>query len=347
MRNAEPEVSVLLPCYNAAAFLPACLASLFEQSFDRFEIVAVDDGSQDRTSRLLEESARRDRRLKVIRRDHRGVATALRIASEEARAPIVARMDADDICRPDRLAVQVDFLRGHSEVGVVGSCVRFFPREGLTDGLLRYESWVNGLVSHEQMVSDLFVESPLPHPSVMMRRECLDRVGGYREMGWPEDYDLWMRMAGAGVRFAKTPQELLWWRDRPERASRVDPRFDYESFVRLKEHFLLETFLADRRAAAVWGAGPIGKSWARRLAKKGIEITHFVEIDPRKIGKHIHGAAVISPAGLDRIRGTPLLVAVGALSRRADGCFVSAREEIRPQLAAAGWVDGRDFVCVA
>ena len=347
MRNAEPEVSILLPCYNAAAFLPACLASLFEQSFDRFEIVAVDDGSRDETSRLLEEGARRDRRLKVIRRDHRGVATALRTAAEEARAPIVARMDADDICRPERLAVQVEFLRGHPEVGVVASRVRFFPRDGLTDGLLRYESWVNGLLSHEQMVRDLFVESPLPHPSVMMRRSCLDRVGGYREMGWPEDYDLWMRMARAGVRFAKASQELLLWRDWPERASRVDPRFDDESFVRLKEHFLLETFLADRRAAAIWGAGPIGKAWARRLAKKGIEVTHFVEIDPRKIGKRIHGAAVIAPSELDRIVGTPLLVAVGALSRGANRQFVSAREEIPPQLAAAGWVDGRDFVCVA
>jgi glycosyltransferase involved in cell wall biosynthesis len=347
MRKAEPEVSVLLPCYNAAAFLPTCLSSLFEQSFDRFEVVAVDDGSQDRTSLVLEESARRDRRLRVIHRDHRGVATALRIATEEARAPIVARMDADDICRPERLAVQVDFLRRHPEVGVVGSRARFFPRDGLTDGLLRYESWVNGLLSHEQMVKDLFVESPLPHPSVMMRRECLDRVGGYREKGWPEDYDLWMRMARAGVGFAKAPQELLWWRDRPERASRVDPRFGDESFVRLKEHFLLETFLADERAVAIWGAGPIGKSWARRLAKSGVEVTHFVEIDPRKVGQRIHGAAVIAPSELDRIVGTPMIVAVGALSRGANGHMVSAREQIRPQLAAAGWVDGRDFVCVA
>jgi glycosyltransferase involved in cell wall biosynthesis len=347
MTNREPEVSVLLPCFNAAAYLPACLESLFEQSLDRFEIIAVDDGSEDATGRLLEEAEVSDSRLRVFGQSHRGVATALRTATGKVRAPLIARMDADDICRPERLAVQVDFLRDHPEVGVVASRVRLFPREGLTDGLLRYESWVNGLLTHDQMLKDLFVESPLPHPSVMMRRECLDCVGGYREMGWPEDYDLWMRMARAGVRFAKTPQELFLWRDWPKRASRVDPRFSDESFVRLKEHFLLETFLAERRAVTIWGAGPVGKGWARRLAKRGIDVTHFVEIDPRKIGKRIHGAAVIAATELDRIKGTPMLVAVGALSRGSERRFVSAREEIREQLAAAGWVDGRDFVCVA
>jgi hypothetical protein len=222
-----------------------------------------------------------------------------------------------------------------------------FPREGLTDGLLRYEAWVNGLVTHEQIVRDLFVESPLPHPSVMMRRECLERAGGYREAGWPEDYDLWMRMATADVRFAKTPEALLLWRDWRERASRVDPRFSDESFLSLKEHYLMEIFLAGCRSVAIWGAGPVGKGWAPRLAGRGIEVSYFVEVDPRKIGKRIHGAEVIAATELTRLRGTFLLVAVGALSRRAEGRWISAREEIRDQLGAAGFVDGHDYVCVA
>ena len=342
-----PEVSVLLPCFNAAAYLSECLASLFCQSFDRFEIIAVDDGSADDTPRLLSQVAVSDERVRVFTQPHRGIATALLTASQMARAPLLARMDADDVCRPERLAVQAQFLRAHPDVGVVASRVRMYPREGLSDGLLRYERWVNELMTHDQMVRDLFVESPLPHPSVMMRRDCLERAGGYRETGWPEDYDLWMRMSRAKVRFGKTPEELLLWRDWSERASRTDPRFSEESFLSLKEHYLLENFLADRAPVAIWGAGPVGKGWARRLAARGVKTSHFVEVDPRKIGKRIHDAEVVAATELATLRGTFLLVAVGALSRATGARFVSAREEIRTQLGEAGFVDGRDYVCVA
>ncbi|MEE9265045.1 MAG: glycosyltransferase [Vicinamibacteria bacterium] len=343
----SPEVSILLPCFNAATYLPECFASLFSQSLYRFEIIAVDDGSEDDTPRLLSQVAESDERLRVFTQGHRGIATALLTASRKARAPLLARMDADDICRPERLAVQTQFLRAHPDVGVVASRVRMFPRDGLSDGLLRYETWVNGLLTHGQILRDLFVESPLPHPSVMMRRECLERAGGYRESGWPEDYDLWMRMAKAEVWFGKTPEELLLWRDWSERASRIDPRFSEQSFLSLKEHYLVENFLADRPPVAIWGAGPVGKDWARRLAARGVEISHFVEVDPRKIGKRIHGAEVVAANELEALRGAFLLVAVGALSRLAEGAFVSAREEIRAQLGEAGFVDGRDYVCVA
>ena len=342
-----PEVSILLPCFNAATYLSECFASLFCQSLDRFEIIVVDDGSEDDTQRLLSQVAESDERVRVFTQGHCGIATALLTASRKARAPLLARMDADDICQPERLAVQAQFLRAHPDVGVVASRVRMFPRDGLSDGLLRYERWVNGLLAHDQILQDLFVESPLPHPSVMMRRECLERAGGYRESGWPEDYDLWMRMARAKVRFGKTPEELLLWRDWSERASRTDPRFSEESFLSLKEHYLVENFLADRAPVAIWGAGPVGKGWARRLAARGVEVSHFVEVDPRKIGKRIHDAKVVAATELDTLRGTFLLVAVGALSRQAGAAFVSAREEIRAQLGEASFVDGRDYVCVA
>jgi hypothetical protein len=171
----------------------------------------------------------------------------------------------------------------------------------------------------------------------MIRRESLDRVGGYRDVDWPEDYDLWMRLAQSGRRFGKLPQVLLCWRDRPERASRSDPRFSVERFLDLKEHYLLETFLAGRSPVAVWGAGPTGKGWALRLRRRGVEVRHFVEVDPRKIGQRIHGAEVVAASEVQRLRGTPLLVAVGS---------PGAREQIRGRLEEAGFTD-RDFVCVA
>jgi glycosyltransferase involved in cell wall biosynthesis len=344
-----PRLSVLLPCFNAAEHLSSCLESLFRQSYEDFEVLAVDDGSEDDTPQLLEEAAHQDRRVRLASQSHCGIAETLRVMTEVARGSFVARMDADDIAHPERFALQVKFLDEHPEFDVVGSRVRLFPREQLSDGLLRYESWTNGVITHEEMLRDLFIESPLPHPSVMMRKATLDRVGGYRDAGWPEDYDLWMRMAHEGCRFAKIPEVLLEWRDRPDRASRKDPRFSAESFMALKEHYLMKTYFAAPRCVGIWGTGPIGKGWARRLQKRGVDVEYFIDLDPRKIGKRIHGASVIAASELQRVRGVFLLVAVGALSRqRTQGDpWLPARVEIRAQLAQAGFVDGRDFVCVA
>jgi glycosyltransferase involved in cell wall biosynthesis len=322
---------------------------LLGQSYEDFEILAIDDGSEDPTPRLLEDAARRDSRVRFMSQKHCGIAETLRGGTEVARGSLVARMDADDIAHRERFARQVRFLDEHPDVDVVGSRVRLFPREHLSDGLLRYESWVNSVDTHEDMIRDLFIESPLPHPSVMMRKDTLYGVGGYREAGWPEDYDLWMRMAHSGCRFAKLPDVLLEWRDRPDRASRRDQRFSAECFMALKEHYLMKTYLAATRCVGIWGAGPIGKAWALRLRGRGVGVDTFVDLDPRKIGKRIHGASVISASEVHRIREVFLLVAVGALSRgrSKEQPWLSAREEIRAQLGHAGFIEGRDFVCIA
>jgi hypothetical protein len=142
---------------------------------------------------------------------------------------------------------------------------------------------------------------------------------------------------------------LLDWRDRSDRTSRTDRRFSAESFLSLKEHYLVATHLAHRREIAIWGAGPIGKAWAVRLQNRRIHVRYFVDLDPRKIGQRIHGAAVIAASEIERLRGVFLVVAVGALGRCRDGDEIAppAREEIRCRLRHAGFVEPRDFVCVA
>jgi hypothetical protein len=247
--------------------------------------------------------------------------------------------------------LQVHYLRQHPDVDVVSSRIRMFPREHLMDGLLRYESWVNRISTHEQILTELFVESPLPHPTVVIRKATLDRVQGYHDVDWPEDYDLWMRMARLGCRFAKVPEVLLEWRDWPGRASRVDDKFRAKSFRSLKEHYLLATYLAEHVQYAIWGAGPIGKRWATALRHRGRPPRNFIDLDPKKIGKTIHGALVVAPYELDELRDTFILVAVGALSRHRtetdEDRWLAAREEIREQLNEAGFIERRNFICIA
>jgi len=201
-----------------------------------------------------------------------------------------------------------------------------------------YVDWLNQLLDHASMARDRFVESPLVHPTVAMRRERLVALGGWREFSGPEDYDLWLRAFDAGLRFAKLPEVLLRWRDRPRRLTRTDPRYAPERFLALKLAALRRGPLAGDRPAVVWGAGPVGKAWARALLAAGNPVAAFVEVDPRKIGERIHGAPVIPVADAPTVRGA---LHLGAVGQRG------ARERIRTEAARLGLAEGTDLFPVA
>jgi GT2 family glycosyltransferase len=335
MDASSPAVSVVLPCRDAAAYLPACLRSLSRQTFGNFEVLAVDDGSTDDTATVLGAWQQRDSRFRLIEQPPLGLVAALNRGLAQARASVIARMDADDIAHPRRLELQSAFLE--SGGGDIVSClVRCFPRSELRLGMRRYERWLNSLITHEQMERDFFVESPLAHPSAMVRADVLLCLGGYRHMGWPEDYDLWLRAYAAGLRFGKVNRHLYWWRERSERLSRVHPAYSPAAFRRCKVHYLRMTGLRSRNVVTIWGAGKEGKALARHLRRAGVEIAAFVDIDPRKIGSTVLGAPVVTVEALRRDHY--LLVAVGAHG---------ARGEIRAYLGGAGWREPQHYRTMA
>ena len=255
---------MLLPVRDARATLDLCLDSLAAQTLADHEVVAVDDGSADGSGERLLDRAARDSRLRVLRARPRGVVAALNHALAEAKAPLVARMDADDVSHPSRLALQAQRLERDRAVDVLASRVAVGPEAG--EGMRAYVEWVNGLADHEAMARDRFVESPVVHPSVAMRTSTLRGLGGYRDFDGPEDYELWLRAFDARLRFAKLAETLLEWRDSPGRLTRLDPRYAPERFRSVKLDALERGPLAaPARPLVVWGAGRIGKAWSRAL----------------------------------------------------------------------------------
>lgn len=338
MTTSRPAVSVLLPCYNAAETLEEALHSLAAQTFTDFEVVAVDDGSTDETPAILQAWARRDPRLQVVVRPHSGVVAALDAGLRACRAPLVARMDGDDRAHPERLARQVDYLERQPEVDVVGCLVRAFPAEHVRQGFAVYLDWLNGLVEPDEIRREIFVESPLPHPSVTFRRARILEAGGYQDRGWAEDYDLWLRLYLNGARFAKVPETLLDWREHPDRLTRTDGRYSLENFLRAKAHYLALGPLQDRDALIIWGAGMMGRRLSKHLSRQGAPLVAFVDVDPAKIGRTRRGCPILPPEalpGLWRRYSQPLvLAAVGARGARA---------LIRAQLEGFGLREGRDW----
>jgi glycosyltransferase involved in cell wall biosynthesis len=333
-----PVVSVLLPCYNAECTIDETLESLTRQTFSDFEVVAINDGSNDNTLGKLKSWSAIDTRLRVISQPHGGVIKAANTGLASCSASYIARMDADDRAHPERFEKQVAYLENHPEVAVVSSLVKAFPDEDVREGYRIYIEWLNGLVTDEEIRREIFVESPLANPSTMMRQVWFEEMGGYHDYGWPEDYDLWLRMYLAGAIYAKIPEVLLDWRDHSDRITRTDGRYSVENFLRAKAHYLARGPLRDRDAVIVWGAGMMGRRLGKQLQNNQVPLKVFVDIDPKKIGRTRRGKPIIAPDELldwwKRFKNPALLAAVGARG---------ARGLIRARLLKMGLIEGQDW----
>ncbi len=330
-------VSVLLPAFNAENTIAACLRSLQRQTCSDWQGVVVDDGSTDATTRIVAEHARDDPRFSVVTLPHRGLVAALNAGLPLCTGDYIARMDADDLMHRQRLQSQVCRLNEQPHLVAVGCHVRIFPRAHLQAGWRAYESWLRTMRSSTDVAREIFVESPLVHPTLMIRREVLQTYR-YRDCGWPEDYDLLLRLITEGHSVGVVPQRLLSWRDSPDRLSRTHPSYRTEVFATCKAEFLASGFLAHSDRYILWGYGATGRALHAALAQHGKHLAQVVEMHPGRIGNTIHGAAVIEPHKLAAPATIPLIVSVA---------HSEPRQQIRAFLNARGYQEQRDFVCAA
>ena len=327
-------VDILLPVRDAAGTLPETLDSIRRQTLPDFRCLVLDDGSTDDSAAIAARTAESDGRFVVVRRPPRGIAATLNDGLARCAAPFVARMDADDVMEPERLAQQVGFLRDRPGVDVVSCRVAFFG--DVSENLAAYERWMNSLMTHEEIVRDVFVESPLAHPSVTMRNESLRRLGGWRDLDYPEDYDLWLRAWRAGWTFAKLPDTLVRIRDHAGRLTKTDRRYTGRAFLECKAEHLVEGRGLAGREVIVWGAGRDGKRAAKALRRRGVGLRHLVDVAPTKIGRSMLGVDVLPPDSLHEKPGCLVVVSVGVKGARA---------EIREALRSLGYREGEEFVC--
>jgi hypothetical protein len=170
-----------------------------------------------------------------------------------------------------------------------------------------------------------------------MKRSLFEDLGGYREMEWPEDWDLVLRAFRKGAVMDKVPRCLHFWREHEERLCRVHPHYEQLAFIRCRCHHLARGPLAGGRRVLVWGAGPLGRRMTTHLRREGVAVDGFIDIDPRKIGRIVRDRPVHPPAFLESQRAFVL----GCVGKRG------ARYEIRAALLAMDYVEGRDFILAA
>jgi glycosyltransferase involved in cell wall biosynthesis len=202
-----PTISVLMPVFNAAPYVESAVRSVLSQTFRDFELLIIDDGSSDASLSILERLASADARIRLTTRPNKGLVATLNELLAGARAPWLARMDADDLCRPTRFERQLQFLEANPSVVAVGSRVLFIDSEGLPlmEAMDRY--------THEQIDAELLRPGlAIVHPSAMISAAACRAIGGFSDQyRHAEDLDFFLRLGEVGA-LANLDEPLLDYR---------------------------------------------------------------------------------------------------------------------------------------
>jgi glycosyltransferase involved in cell wall biosynthesis len=218
-------VTVLLTVFNGGPHLKAAVASVLSQTHPRFELLVVDDGSTDGSGEWL--AALDDPRIRVVRQANKGLVAALNRGLEEARTELVARMDADDLSAPVRLEQQARYLLRHPDVAAVGCCYEVVEADGSPAEVVHVAG------SSPYLRRRLYFRNTFAHASMMFRRSAALEVGGYRDVGPAEDYDLWVRLS-ARHELAALPDVLFTYRRTTTGISASQRERQLESLARVR-----------------------------------------------------------------------------------------------------------------
>ena len=343
MSHQSSLISVIMPVHNAGTYLEDAVASILNQKDVALELILVDDHSTDHAIEKLKSNLSQDKRFKLITSEERGVVAAMRAGFAHAQGMYIARMDADDISLPNRLSEQLNYLQQHPEIGIAGAQVKIISDSVIADGFILYEKWLNQLCLPEDIEREIFIESPIPNPTAFFRRDIYEKLNGYHDPVWAEDYDLWLRAHTLGIKMGKPAGVLLHWREHEKRLTHNDERYDNKLFMQAKSHYLARSHYLHKRKAIIWGAGPTGLYLHDILVEQNIEVEAFLDVDPRLIGRLKKGVPVLHFSELNthisEQDNTALII--GAVGARG------ARAKIRQALLDMGKEEGADFLFAA
>ncbi len=286
-------ISIVLPYFNAARFLSACLNSIAAQSWADFELLAVNDGSTDGGPAIVADFAKRDRRCIALDVEHGGIVNALNAGIAAASGELIVRMDADDIMHPERLERLLKFSRDLPWHFIAGSCVHYEIPAGVDDRLQRYLDWSNSLLTPAALRNELFVDATIVHPTMCFPRRTILLLGSYRDVAWPEDYDLLQRAVHAGVDLFKLEEQLLVKTDHGESLSRLDTRYARSAMLKAKAHFLLSQKHLGNRPVTIVGGGAVARELAGYLGECGRPPRLFIDGKRQAGGRNIMGTEAI------------------------------------------------------
>ncbi|MGO4921105.1 glycosyltransferase family 2 protein [Maribacter spongiicola] len=302
-------VSILIPFKNVEYYFEECLKSIQNQTYQNWEVIAVNDNSSDNSLLIAKQFAAKDDRFKIFSNDKSGIITALRKAYTHSSGNFISRMDADDHMTKDRIKFMVDSLVNEGPGTLAVGKVKYFSKEGVNDGYDRYEKWLNKLTATGENFEEIYKECVIPSPCWMVHKEDFDNCGAFTPDRYPEDYDLAFRFYKYGLKCIPCTTTLHYWRDYDNRTSRTSEHYAQNYFLDIKLHYFLKLELKSTDNLVVWGAGKKGKTIANSLVEKNIPF-HWVCDNQKKIGKDIYGVRLEHFNVLQNLKNSKCIITV-------------------------------------
>ena len=298
-----------MPVKNALPYLQTCLDSILDQTYKNWELIAINDHSEDKSFEVLKEYASKHPSIHPYQNKGAGIIDALKTAYSYTKGEYITRMDADDIMPPIKLDTLRTLLLDQKGKSLSTGHVKYISENHLGDGYKKYEKWLNSLCTNNNHYADIYRECVIPSPCWMMHRADFESIGGFDCEDYPEDYDLCFRMYENQIKVLPSTEVLHIWRDHGKRASRNDDNYSDNRFLDMKvKYFIRNDYKSDEKLI-LWGAGKKGKWIAKFLLKNNIDFD-WITNNPNKIGKHIYDKLLVNQDVIINIEPKSLIIAV-------------------------------------
>lgn len=300
----NPVVSIILPMKNAVAWVAETIESIQKQTLEEWELVVVDDHSEDDSYISVAHIAETDKRIRIFHNHGHGIIPALEQAFYEVRGTYITRMDADDIMPAYRLKRMVYTLGSLPETAIITGKVRYFSAESVSEGYQKYENWLNERVTRADFYDHIYRECIVASPNWMGRTEEFKKYGLLGNLSYPEDYDLCFQWMHHGFKIYGLDEVTLFWREHPLRTSRNSENYQQRAFFGLKLNWLIRKF-PNVSSIGIVGMGIKGKLCAEILMNAG-HVFNIYDLHHEKHTTPLFEHTVLSP---DMIHDPVVLIA--------------------------------------
>ena len=330
----QPLVSIIMAVKDTAPYLHDCINSIINQTYQNWELIAVNDHSTDETPEILAAFAKQDARVRVFDSDGYKLIPTLQCGYREVRGTLLNRMDSDDKMPDYKIQLLVDEWHKYGKGHVIAGGTEHFVDEGdVGDGFLRYERWLNEVARTSTHYQQIYKECVIPSHCWMIHKDDFDAVGAFDPVIYPEDYDLCFRMYKHGLKVIGIDAILHHWRDRSNRISRTWDEYKDNRYFDMKMRFFYEIDRDKKRPLVLWGAGRNGKDMAKILQSYN-DTFHWVSNNEKQIGKDIYDVRMQSFTDVPSIKNAQIMIVVSS----PDG-----KKEIQALLDAWGKEAVKDY----